>query len=64
MRIKETSHTRLYAADGGVYAQPGTSTPYDYKDVMDAMESAVNELLAGKPSPLRIVHEVVVEKTA
>jgi len=31
---------------------------------MDAMESAVNELLAGKPSPLKIVHEVVVEKTA
>jgi len=45
-------------------AQPGTSTPHDYKDVNDAMETAVNELLAGKPSPLRIVHEIVIERIA
>ena len=64
MRIKETSHTKLYAANGSVYAQTGTSTPHDYKDVNDATETAVNELLAGKPSPLRIVHEIIIERTA
>lgn len=62
MRIKETSHTKLYAANGSAYVTRGTSTPHDYHDVNDAMESAVNELLAGKTSPLRIVHEIVIER--
>jgi len=62
MKIKETSHTKLYAADGSVYVTRGTSTPYDYHDVNDAMETAVNELLAGKSSPLKIVQEIVIER--
>jgi hypothetical protein len=63
LRIKETSHTKLYSADGRVYVNSGTSTPHDYHDVNDAMERAVNELLAGNPSPLKIVHEISIERT-
>lgn len=61
-RTKETSHTRLYAANGSYYVTSGTSTPHDYHDVNDAMEQGVNELLAGRPSPLKIVHEISIER--
>ena len=62
MRINETHHTKLYAANGFVYVTRGTSTPYDYHYVNDAIENAVNELLAGKLSPLKIVQEIVIER--
>jgi len=62
VRIKETSHTRLYAASGAAYVDSGTDTPHDYHDVNDAMERAVNELLAGRQSPLKIVHEIIIER--
>lgn len=64
MKIKETSHTRLYANDGSLYVNPGTNVAHDYHDVNDAMESAVNELAAGKSSPLKIVHEITIERIA
>jgi hypothetical protein len=61
-RIKETSDTRLYAANGHPYVDSGTKTPHDYYDVNDANERAVNLLLAGKAYPLKIVHEILIER--
>lgn len=34
MKIKETSHTKLYSADGRVYVNSGTSIPHDHHDGM------------------------------